>query len=644
MANVSETTSSYELPRRPPATRPYASMSEASFSTDFLADVSTDTQKEDSNVYTVDSAIDAIGMGPFQYIVLLLAGLCWTAESMEMLLLSFIKQPLQCQWDISDRSAAFITTCVAIGMLFGSIVWGVVADRFGRRFAFIVSTAFTGGMGILSALSINYSMLLIARGFVGFGIGGVPVAFSLLMEFLPSAQRGSWGMSLALFWAVGAMFEAIVALFVLPTMGWRWLITFSTLPLLFVLLSSVWLSESPRWLASRGELERADRTLNRIALVNRSSVPTGRLVVTQLDPNTEQSIQQDVNDAFAATDAVGSNSQRNHSTPDDDYIQPEEGAADSTVTTYSTLNSKNSGISSLLRRGARGLTIKILAIWFVSAFVYYGLVMLQPEMISTENQGIRCKYASAECGVVKQELVCASEPICSWTQNSGCIPTGLLQQNSESSTPKDNNACARKLTTDDFVSTLWGSVGEMPGVLIAFVVVDIIGRRPLVGYLFGLLCVSFLSLFFCLSRIGETAIFFIARGASSGSFQAIYLFANEVYPASVRATAMGLSSAVARIGLLITPFIAQYLINIDQKAALGAYALSAALAFMCSVLLPIETTGRVLFTSMDELTQALREARLRRAEPGTSFAKDPSVHPIVRFLRWNALLDGVPVK
>ena len=87
---------------------------------------------DDGETYSVDEAIEAVGFGRYQVGVLLMAGLCWTADAMEMLLLSYIKEPMKCEWGISDLEAASVASAVGFGMLAGSTFWGVVADSFGR--------------------------------------------------------------------------------------------------------------------------------------------------------------------------------------------------------------------------------------------------------------------------------------------------------------------------------------------------------------------------------------------------------------------------------------------------------------------------------------------------------------------------------
>ena len=70
------------------------------------------------------------------------------------------------------------------------------------------------------------------------------------LEFLPVAQRGTWGMGVVLFWSGGAMFESLVAMYVMPKLGWRWLVGISSLPLGLLLLLWPVLPESPWCLGS----------------------------------------------------------------------------------------------------------------------------------------------------------------------------------------------------------------------------------------------------------------------------------------------------------------------------------------------------------------------------------------------------------
>lgn len=73
--------------------------------------------------------------------------------------------------------------------------------------------------------------LIFFRFWVGLGLGGVPVSFTLYMEFMPTKGRGVWLIWLEAFWTLGSCLEAGLAWLVLDSLGWRWLIGLSSIPL-----------------------------------------------------------------------------------------------------------------------------------------------------------------------------------------------------------------------------------------------------------------------------------------------------------------------------------------------------------------------------------------------------------------------------
>ena len=78
---------------------------------------------------TVDEAIECLGTGRFQFIVLTAAGLCFAADAMQVLLLSFLSEVLRLEWNLSDDETAFITSMLFIGAIFGTLTLGPLADR-----------------------------------------------------------------------------------------------------------------------------------------------------------------------------------------------------------------------------------------------------------------------------------------------------------------------------------------------------------------------------------------------------------------------------------------------------------------------------------------------------------------------------------
>ena len=81
----------------------------------------------------MDQAVTAIGFGRFQVRLSLITGLCWMADSMEMMILSILSPAVQCSWRVSEWRQAFITTVVFLGMMLSSPFWGKFSDKYGRK-------------------------------------------------------------------------------------------------------------------------------------------------------------------------------------------------------------------------------------------------------------------------------------------------------------------------------------------------------------------------------------------------------------------------------------------------------------------------------------------------------------------------------
>lgn len=87
---------------------------------------------DQSIAYSSDEALSTVGFGKFQGLVLAYAGLGWIAESMEIMLLSFIGPAVKSEWGLSSSEESLITTVVFIGMAVGAYAWGFVSDSYGR--------------------------------------------------------------------------------------------------------------------------------------------------------------------------------------------------------------------------------------------------------------------------------------------------------------------------------------------------------------------------------------------------------------------------------------------------------------------------------------------------------------------------------
>jgi len=157
------------------------------------------------------------------------------------------------------------------------------------------------------------------------------------------------------------------------------------------------------------------------------------------------------------------------------------------------------------------------------------------------------------------------------------------------------NQC-KMLTRDDYKSLIFTTFGEMFGIPLLLFFLSRFGRRRicLINFSCASLCFS---LFFLNSQSKPwiiNAITFLARMFINSQFSLLYLYTMEVYPTVIRAMAVGCASSMARIGAMITPYLAQVLIKKTFNGTITVYVIATALAAICACFLPIETRGREL--------------------------------------------------
>ncbi|KAI1897508.1 hypothetical protein AGOR_G00084000 [Albula goreensis] len=153
-----------------------------------------------------------------------------------------------------------------VGFLVGSIAIGYLADRFGRKWSFLMSNLLNAIAGILVAVSPNYTSLLVLRAFYGFGVkGGWVAGYVLLTELVGVEYRRTVGVLYQMFFSVGILILPLIAYFI---SDWRWLQVAITAPYICFLAYYWFIPESPRWLLSQNKSQRAVEITEAIAKEN----------------------------------------------------------------------------------------------------------------------------------------------------------------------------------------------------------------------------------------------------------------------------------------------------------------------------------------------------------------------------------------
>ena len=222
----------------------------------------------------LEEALEALPIGFFHYRLLFMCGLCFMADGLEVNLLAYISQCAGEEWSLNDAEISLIAGIVFLGITVGSFVFGILADRVGRRKSFLLSCFLISFFGFISGASPNFITLIILRAIAGFGIGGASIPFDLLAEFMPISQRGAFGIYIELFWTLGSMLVAGMAWGTLDRDGWHNLAYYVATPVAITCIASYfYLPESPRWLLIKGHHEEAKRVIEDAASVNGFQFP-----------------------------------------------------------------------------------------------------------------------------------------------------------------------------------------------------------------------------------------------------------------------------------------------------------------------------------------------------------------------------------
>lgn len=177
-----------------------------------------------------------------------LAGTGWMFDAMDVGILSFVIAAVAIDWNLTPEQMGWIGSVNSIGMAVGAFVFGMLADKIGRKQVFMMTLIIFSVASGLSAFTTTLAAFLILRFFVGAGLGGeLPVASTLVSESVAAHERGRVVVLLESFWAVGWILAALIAYFIIPDFGWRVALIITALPAFYALYLRRNLPDSPKF-------------------------------------------------------------------------------------------------------------------------------------------------------------------------------------------------------------------------------------------------------------------------------------------------------------------------------------------------------------------------------------------------------------
>jgi MFS family permease len=151
-----------------------------------LDDGSTDQEQELR--ISVEDLVDKLGWGAYQNRLMFQCGVFWSADAVEVMVMSIALHSVKEQWNLLDSEASLIPLVTFVGLLFGAPTWGIISDRRGRRFGYFLSALMMGVFGVASAAcpasNIGFYFFLALRLIVGFAVGGGSAGYALFCELV----------------------------------------------------------------------------------------------------------------------------------------------------------------------------------------------------------------------------------------------------------------------------------------------------------------------------------------------------------------------------------------------------------------------------------------------------------------------------
>ncbi len=182
----------------------------------------------------------------------------------DFFLIGYVTAALTKEWSLTYWQGGAILLASGLGAVPGAFIWGWLGDRIGRRTVFIwsaVTISLATGIMVFTpgqnALIPGWLFLMFFRVFVGIGNAGIfTIDLPLVQEFIPAYKRGWVSALVTTLLPGGGMLAGLIASWLLPIIGWRYLFLVGLSPLVLVFMIRYWVPESPRWLIRMGRQRR----------------------------------------------------------------------------------------------------------------------------------------------------------------------------------------------------------------------------------------------------------------------------------------------------------------------------------------------------------------------------------------------------
>ena len=293
------------------------------------------------------------------------------------------------QWNLvcsSDWKIPLIESVFFAGVGVGAPLFGILADKYGRKPTLMMSILMTVLFGVPLGLAPNYYVFLFLQFFVAMGqLGIFQTCFVMVVELVSKERRVLCGIAIEYFFDLGAIILAGVAYYF---RDWSSILLFATCPVGLFLMYWPILPESVRWLLVKKKYKKAEKEIYRISKWNRrpidlASIGSSSYQQTRRGSNSHQSDANRIAEMAETNNCE--NLQENAQTSQNDYGRIEFQSGDD----YRTMHENNPNDNGMSREEVSETFLTFLRSpvmlarhlnicysWFVITLVYYGLSLV----------------------------------------------------------------------------------------------------------------------------------------------------------------------------------------------------------------------------------------------------------------------------
>jgi benzoate transport len=213
----------------------------------------------------VTTFCDELKFNRFHWMLLLLGGLTLIFDGYDSQILSYVMPHIIREWHLNPVAGGAVVSYGMIGLMVGTAGLGMLADRIGRKIplvlGLVIFSVFDGGLFWVH----DFSTFCILRFLAGMGMGGtLALNITLASEFAPARIRARIVGVLFVGFMLGPVVAGLCSMAFIPSYGWRIMLFFALLPLIFVPFLCYFLPESVRYLGRKGHYDKAISVLRRM--------------------------------------------------------------------------------------------------------------------------------------------------------------------------------------------------------------------------------------------------------------------------------------------------------------------------------------------------------------------------------------------